>query len=102
MYCYDPVYWLGFDDSNIAADWGNPVPIALHVFGDESGGTFTEERTVLATRPTIEVCRSTFPLKRFLNDEVPKPKIVGVPILFQNLTFWYLLGGRGILHRDAI
>ena len=42
----------------------------------------------------------TFPLKRFLNDGVPKPKVVGMSILFRKMTCFLNLG-HGIIHRDV-
>ena len=42
-----------------------------------------------------------FPLKRFLNDGVSQPEIVGMPISFRKMTLLFTRT-MGIIHRDAI
>ena len=39
----------------------------------------------------------TFPLKYFLNDEVPQPRVLGLPILFRKNDI-FVCSGRGTIH----
>ena len=55
--------------------------------------TRTAVGTSIVSRSTIEVAH--FRLKRFLNDGVPRPTTVGMPILFRIITFFLYLGTWG-------